>query len=634
MRQKDFAALKVRLFLTAVLGGLILAMTACGGGMPGSQGIPAVLQGSVHGGQPAVQGATIQLYAASTSGYGAPATPLLTKTVKTNGFGSFTITGDYSCPSGDAQVYIVATGGNPGLAMGTDNSALAMMAAIGRCDSLTTSTWIDINEVSTVAAVWALAPFMAVGEGGSLGTSSTNTQGLANAFLTATNLLVDTSKGKGTSPGPSVPAGATVPSDEIYTLADILSGCINSDSPASSGCSSLFSDSAFGGTTPSNTIDAALLIAQHPDNNAAALFGLVPTTPPFGQLGSAPNDWTVAITYTDGGLNNPTGVAVDGSGNVWVANSSASTAVEYSPLGVLLSGTGYNPSSQVNFPWGIAVDSSGNAWLANTGASNTVGITSTGGLVAGTPYTGGGLNGPYAIAIDGSGNVWLSNADGGPDNDGSVSEFSSGGIALSPDPNGFFGGGLQDGLPLYYSIAVDHSGNAWTSDYSGGAVTKLLSDGTADASSPFTGGGLSGGFPLGIAIGASGTVWTANGNASLSQLDSNGGAISGGTGYTGGGLNSPYGIAIDGLGNAWAANGGGNSISKFSSAGSRISPDTIGYGSSAGMNLAFGIAIDGSGNIWVTSYSGNTLTEFVGFAAPTVTPLATAAANDTFGTLP
>lgn len=38
--------------------------------------------------------------------------------------------------------------------------ALAMMAGLGLCENLTASTYIFINEITSVAAVWALSPFM------------------------------------------------------------------------------------------------------------------------------------------------------------------------------------------------------------------------------------------------------------------------------------------------------------------------------------------------------------------------------------------------------------------------------------------------------------------------------------------
>ena len=597
---------------------------------------PAGIQGRVHGGQPAVQGATIQLYAANTTAYAGPATPLLTTTVKTNNFGGFIITGDYSCPSPTAQVYLVATGGNPGLAPGTNNTGIAMMAALGDCGNLSSSTYIDIDEVSTVASVFGLAPFMTVGEGANLGTSSTNTQGLANAFATVTNLLVDTSRGHGTSPGPNVPAGATVPSDEIHALADILSSCINSTDAASTGCTNLFNAANPGSTQPNNTIDAALLIAQNPAHNVATIYGLIPASPPFATTLAQPNDWTVSVKYTAGGLNQPQGIAVDGSGNAWVANTAASTAVKYSPIGALLSGAGFG-SGTLNFPWALAIDASGNAWVADTGNNQIVELDKTSGAVIGTPFTGSGLANDMAIAIDSSSNLWAVNDDAPFCCDaGSVSKFTSAGVGSGPFTGGGLSGGLDDSSPN--SVAVDHSGNVWISDYLGpvccGGITKLASNGSAvSGANGYTTGGVN--EPQGIAIGASGTVWTANGNASLTALNLSDGSAVTGSPFTATQLNNPQGIAVDGLGNLWVTNASGNSISEFSSAGAAISPDaTSGYGSGAGLNQPWAIAIDGSGNAWVTSAGGNTVTEFVGIAAPTVTPVVTQAINDTFGTRP
>ena len=70
-----------------------------------------------------------------------------------------------------------------------------------------------------------------------------------------------------------------------------------------------------------------------------------------------------------------------------------------------------------------------------------------------------------------------------------------------------------------------------------------------------------------MAIDGSGNVWATNrgGNGSLSELNSAGGAVSGTSGYTGGGLNNPYGIAIDGAGNVWAANNGGDATASVNS---------------------------------------------------------------------
>jgi trimeric autotransporter adhesin len=68
-----------------------------------------------------VSGANIQLYAAGTQGMGSSATPLLAHPVATDSSGNLTITEAYACSSPTSQVYLVASGGNPGLASGTNN---------------------------------------------------------------------------------------------------------------------------------------------------------------------------------------------------------------------------------------------------------------------------------------------------------------------------------------------------------------------------------------------------------------------------------------------------------------------------------------------------------------------------------
>src|SRR5277367_947002 len=177
--------------------------------------------GHIFGGSQPVSNASIQLYTPGTNGYGSASTPLLNQAVTTDANGFFSLTGDFSCPSATSPVYLVATGGNPGLAPGTNNSAIALMGLLGQCGNLTPTSFFNLGERSTVAAVWALAPFMV--DYAHIGTSHGNAQGLMNAFAAAQN-LVDIHTGQ--APG-TAPAIATVPAAEINTLADILSSCVN-----------------------------------------------------------------------------------------------------------------------------------------------------------------------------------------------------------------------------------------------------------------------------------------------------------------------------------------------------------------------------------------------------------------------
>ena len=174
---------------------LCVSMIGCGSNLPSTSAIAGGhLRGTVHGGQQPIVGASIQLYAAGTTGYGSSASPLLTSAVTTDATGSFSITGDYTCPSSTSQLYIVATGGNPGLTPGTNNAASALMTALGPCSlnsghyTLDPNAFISINEVTTVASVYALSAFMG-GDATHVGASGTNAVGLANSFAIVNNLV-------------------------------------------------------------------------------------------------------------------------------------------------------------------------------------------------------------------------------------------------------------------------------------------------------------------------------------------------------------------------------------------------------------------------------------------------------------
>ena len=175
------------LFFALLLGSSCLFVTGCGMGTSAvPDPVPLTVNGRVHGGQQPVVGAQIQLYVVGSGGNGSASSPLLRTAVTSGTNGTFSITGDYSCPSATAQVYLVATQGNPGLGSGGNNPALAMMAPLGACGNLSPTQFIWINEVTTVAAAWALAPFTK--DISDIGASATNSAGLANAFLNARHI--------------------------------------------------------------------------------------------------------------------------------------------------------------------------------------------------------------------------------------------------------------------------------------------------------------------------------------------------------------------------------------------------------------------------------------------------------------
>jgi hypothetical protein len=289
------------LIRAVVWGGVLATMgllAGCGGigTMPEGTSVhpnTAGVSGRVHGGQQPVVGATVQLYTVGTNGDGTPSTPLLTQTVISDANGNFNISGLYSC-SIATQVYVLATGGNPGLSGVNPN--LAMMTALGPCSGLTSSTFILVNELTTVAAVGALSPYMSSST--AIGSGPGDATALANAFVLAGE-LVNTSTGQ--SPGNNVPAGSAVPTMEMNTLADAIASCVNSTGGVAgdaSVCGQLFAATTpNGGTAPGDTIAALLNLANNPTLNTAAIYGLVTPTAAFQPtLAAAPADFRTRLT--------------------------------------------------------------------------------------------------------------------------------------------------------------------------------------------------------------------------------------------------------------------------------------------------------------------------------------------------
>jgi MBG domain (YGX type) len=560
--------------------------------------------GRAMAGKDPLVGATVQLYAAGTTGNGSAGTALLGSTLTTDAAGAFTVPAGYACPAAASQLYVIVRGGQVGAAA---NPAIALATPIGACNQLASGAQFVINEVTTAATAWGLAQFLSAG--GNIGATSTNTQGLANAVATVANLANLTT---GTSPGASFPPNGTSPAPKINSLANLLHNCTANAPPA--GCNPLFSATTpSNGTAPSNTLDALLNLVRNPGSNAGLLytqsiFGAVPFSP---ALTAPPSDWTMFLNYTGGGMNSPTSVGIDSTGNVWVASYN-SAASEFSPTGapVFLNGiTGGGLSES----YGLAVDAQNNVWIpnemsVNSGLGSVTVLNSAGQVISGTTgYTAGGIAYPDALAIDTNGTVW-------------VADNYDAGVTLlsSTQPLSGATGYTSPQLPYPISLAIDANHNAWIGNSNGGTVAKVSPDGQFTSYSCCNWAG-------GIAIDQRGFVWVANyqGN-SISQLAADGTVISSGYTDNQASIQHPQGIAIDGSGHVWVTNILGSSITELAgsaatSPGQILSP-TAGWALDAGLSHGWTVAIDASGNLWIPNFSTNTLTEIVGLATPVKTP--------------
>ncbi len=578
-------------------------------GTPPTANYPGTaLSGTVKAGGQPLQLATVQLYAAGTSGNGSAPTALGSP-VTTDTNGNFSVGSSYTCPLSNSVLYAVAKGGaTDGV---SNNSAIVLTDVVGACNSLTGSPHFTINEATTTATAWAMGQFLSAG--GKLGASSTNASGITLAAATAANLVNNVT---GTGAGANFATNGTDPLDKIGSVANALNACAATTSASNAACTGLFTATATTAGTPTNTLDAVVNLVKQPGTNVATLYTLSLASSAYSPvLAAAPADWTLAVNYTGGGMNDPSAVAIDSKGNVFVAN--------YYAVESIFANNGSTPfptgvaAPNLYESYGEAVDVNDTAWVANeesayavNGGLGSLTLITSGGVSPAT-YSAGDVYFPIAVAFDPSGRAWV--ADYGNPKAGAI-VLSGTGTPLSGTV-----GYSSPSFDFPSAVATDSKCNAYLANQSSNTVTIVLGDGSS------TGDFTVGREPSGVAVDPNDNVWSANYYDNSVGLISSAHKVLSGAGFTGGGLNHPQGIAMDGAGNAWVANYRAPSISEFASAtastpGAALSP-AAGWGTDAGLLEAYAIAIDASGNVWVTNFGTNTLTEFVGLAVPVKTPL-------------
>jgi hypothetical protein len=547
-----------------------------------------------------VVGATVQVYAAGTTRNGSAPTALLSAALTTDANGAFSVPASYTCPTSEAVVYAMATGGQAG-ASGVSNSGIGLVDVLGACAAIKSGASFTVNEATTVAAAYALAPFAAKD---AVGATSTNSSGIALAAGTAANLV---NASTGVVGGVGFPATGVLPVAKIDALANVVNACVVGG-VGSGACSQLFAL----GTGVEDTFAAMVAVAQKPGTSVSTVYALSEGAAAYTPvLRAQPDDWTLEIAYGGGGMSAPTAVSVDSTGAVWVANYD-SVASKLSNTGVPAFASGIT-GSDLEESYGGAVDANDNFWIANeqsasaNGGLGTVTELSSSGAVVGV-YASGGLNFPVAIAFDPCGNTWVAN------NTDSVTVLSAAGAPVSGTA-GYSSGQMQ--FPV--AVATDANCNGYVANESAYTVTRVAAGG-AGFTSYTVGEG-----PAGVAVDAGGNVWSANYYGDSVGLVSAAGVVASGGGFTGGGLDHPQGIAVDGAGSVWVANMRAPGVTELAGAqtsapGAAVSPN-VGWGADSGMEEAFGIAIDAGGSVWVSDERGNKVYQLVGLSAPVKTPL-------------
>jgi sugar lactone lactonase YvrE len=286
----------------------------------------------------------------------------------------------------------------------------------------------------------------------------------------------------------------------------------------------------------------------------------------------------------------PTGVALDASGNIYVADLSNRRIRKITPTGTVttLAGSGIagyadgtGTAAQFDGPYGVAVDASGNVYVADAYNHRIRKITPAG-IVS--TLAGSGASGfadgdgiaakfyaPTGVAVDGSGNIYVADC-----NNHRIRKISPVGIVTTLAGGSTFGDTDGNVSVARFrrpgGITVDASGNIYVADTFNGRIRKITSAGEVS-----TLAGSTRGFSEGV--------------GTLAQF------------------HDPVGVALDASGNCYVGDEENDRIRKITPdgtvstlAGGYLAGFTNGSGTDAQFRSPVGIALDASGNIYIADY--------------------------------
>jgi len=314
----------------------------------------------------------------------------------------------------------------------------------------------------------------------------------------------------------------------------------------------------------------------------------------------------------------------------------------YAGSGAAGAGDGAGAASAFNHPQGLAIDASGNLYVADA-FNNKIRKISSDGTVS--SFAGSGavgaldtavalaatFSGPTGVAVDAAGNVYVADAGNNKIRKitaaGTVSTLAGSGVGSAVE-----GTGKAATFLTPTGVAVDAAGTIFVADYgndkirkitAAGVVTTLAGNGngtpgTADG----TGTGATFNYPYGICL-SNGFLYVSDYNANkirkinaataqvttLAGSGSQGATDSSGTKAA---FNAPFGVAADASGNVYVADSRNYKIRKISSGGvvttlagkgSAGAADALATGAS--FNLPQGVAVDASGNVFVADAGNN-----------------------------
>jgi len=524
-----------------------------------------------------------------------------------------------------------------------------LAAALGNCGSLSSSTFITINEVTTAATAYALGQYFTPAVGGlssadSFGARNTTQSqtGIANAMATVPNLVtIATGTAVTSATLPSTLTGSitawsiatnvatftaanTLAAGDQVTLSGfgtstffnglavtVLSTGLSSTqfeasvthangSATESGAFGTGSVTATPESTKLNTIADILAACVNSaggssgdGTNCGKLFrDVTPTS------GATPTDTLQAAVYMS---LNPTSNNATGStanltelyGLVGAGGTPFNSTVSAQPTDWTI-GIQYTSSTVLSFPQNLAIDAGGDVWIinANSKTDNLAELSPTGSpmIIAAATTT----QQYRSDAIDTNGNVWFTTSTA----PSSTFEYKTSGTFTS-----------STSYSSGYAVAIDGSNDVFVGRNSSTACsTTATGEFTADSLTSLT----SFGCPANtadtfayMAVDASNNLWITNaagsgGSGYITEVTGVPSAVTY-TAITGGSggapaFGEPFGVAVGAGGtNIWIANATGNNLSEMTSATAGTN-----FGDNTAVNKPTFLAVDGSGNIWAS----------------------------------
>lgn len=582
-----------------------------------------------------VADAAVTLWEASAS---APNQVVQTRTDRA---GRFAFAGGDAAASNGIR-YVVATGGAPTAhAVSGNQSTLALMTLLGP----TSPSFVTINELTTVAAAFTAARFIANGA------IAGPPLGLRIAAGNAPNLVDPATGGWGRVLLDPLNSTQTTTLATLNTLAGLIAA---GATVANDDWRARFFQAATppGGATPKNTLDAMAGIARAPWAQATALYALFDEAYPQPANGSRrvapflpylayePPDFALSLCFAGGGLFAPGKFVFDADGNLWsgqnwmpgsqsgVVHNIGGATVKFAPNGTALSPaiTGFAGMGVDGIGWGTGVTLD-KVWV--TGLNGAIGIMDFDGQPIGQesdfPMAGrvGGLQG---VGVAANGDVWIADA-----TKNQLLHFPGGRVA---------DGRLVQvaGLKSPFGIVIDDQRRVWVSNAQSDTIVRFPADDPTKVEAFRAGIAV-----RGIALDSMGNCWSASnmsldfpppsipdGVSVMRQFQLAGqyfehtlppgkstgvvnmirpdGTQPAPNGFTGGGvINAPWGVSIDGADDVWVANFWGRGVVLLAGAGATGHPagtqpgDIVHSFQGGSIQMLTDVAIDPAGNVWAAN---------------------------------